>query len=146
MIRIAAAALLACIPAAAFADPAGLLALQNYDRRLSAIGYSRGGRGCFRLDASTGALQFRKIASVDAQGLDELPVAVQRKREVRAYYAPTTYEVIRVAHQAAEKAHGKATPPISLITRPQSGSDDQAHAAICSQVFAEDELYRWLLA
>src|SRR5690349_12083977 len=39
MIRFAAAALLACIPSAAFADPAGLLALQNYDRQLSAIGY-----------------------------------------------------------------------------------------------------------
>lgn len=114
--------------------------------RLVATGYSRGGRGCFRLDASTGPLQFRKIASVDAQGLDELPAAVRRKREVRAYYGPTTYEVIRVAHQAAEKVHGKATPPISLITRPQSGGEDQSHAAICSQVFAEDELYRWLLA
>jgi hypothetical protein len=114
--------------------------------RLSATGYSRGGRGCFRLDASAGSLQFRKIASVDAQGLDELPAAVKRKREVRAYYGPTTYEVIRVAHQAAEKTHGKATPPISIIARPQSANEDQAHAAICSQVYAEDDLYRWLLA
>jgi hypothetical protein len=114
--------------------------------RLSALGYSRGGRGCFRLDASAGPLQFRKIASIDAQGLDELPAAVRRKREVRAYYGPTTYEVIRVAHQAAEKVHGKATPPISIITRPQGGNEDQAHAAIGAQVFAEEELYRWLLA
>lgn len=114
--------------------------------RVSATGYSRGGRGCFRLDASTGPLQFRKIASVDAQGLDALPAAVQRKREVRAYYGPTTYEVIRVAHQAAEKVYGKARPPVSIITRPQSGNEDRSHAAICAQVFAEDELYAWLLA
>jgi hypothetical protein len=114
--------------------------------RMSSIGFSRGGWGCFQLDGSTELLQFRKIASVDAQALDELPAAVRRKREVRAYYAPSTYEVIRAAHEAAEKVHGKATPPINLITRPQKGSDDQAHAAIGTQVFSEDELYRWLLA
>lgn len=114
--------------------------------RLCATGFSRGGRGCFRLDSSTGPLQFRKIAAVDAQGLDELPRVVERKREVRAYYAPTTYEKIRAAHQAAEKAHGKATPPISVIARTQNGSDSQAHIAMCSRVYCEDELYQWLLA
>lgn len=39
LIRFAAAALLACLPSAASADPAGLLALQRYDRQLAAIGY-----------------------------------------------------------------------------------------------------------
>lgn len=114
--------------------------------RLSATGFSRGGRGCFRLDSSTGPLQFRKIAAVDAQGLDALPAVVQRRREVRAYYAPSSYEGIRDAHQAAEKTHGKARPPISIIARPQPGRDGGAHTQIGSQLFLEDELYGWLLA
>jgi hypothetical protein len=114
--------------------------------RLSATGFSRGGRGCFRLDADTGPLQFRKIAAVDAQGLDALPAVVQRRREVRAYYAPSSYEGIRDAHQAAEKRHGKAKPPVSIIARPQPGRDGAAHTALGSSLFLEDELYGWLLA
>jgi hypothetical protein len=115
-------------------------------KRISATGFSRGGRGVYRLDSSSGPLQFRKLASVDAQGLDELAAAVKRGREVRAYYGPTTYDVIRDAHLAAEKVYGKATPPVSLIQRPQRGRDDEAHIGICTQVYAEDDLYAWLLA
>jgi hypothetical protein len=112
--------------------------------RLSAVGYSRGGAGVYRFEVPPGYLQFRKIASIDAQDLWDLPAAVSRQREVRAYYAPSTYEEIRLAHEAAEKLHGKATPPVSVIARAQKGNADQSHAAM-SQVFAEDELYRWLL-
>lgn len=39
LLRLAAAALLLCLPGTALADPAGLLALQRYDRQLLAIGY-----------------------------------------------------------------------------------------------------------
>jgi hypothetical protein len=114
--------------------------------RLCATGFSKGGRGCYRLDASEGPLQFRKIATVDAQELDALPAAVQRGREVRAYYAPSTFEVIRDRHLAMEKVHGKAKPPVSIIARPQSARDGDAHGAVCSDVYQDDELYRWLLA
>jgi hypothetical protein len=114
--------------------------------RLSGTGFSRGGRGCFRLDSSSGPLQLKKIAAVDAQGLDALPAVVQRGREVRAYYAPSTYDGIRDAHQAAEKTYGKSTPPVSIIARAQPGRDGAAHTAIGSRLFLEDELYRWLLA
>jgi hypothetical protein len=113
--------------------------------RVSATGFSRGGRGCFRLDSSEGPLQFRKIAAVDAQELDALPAVVQRRREVRAYYAPSTYQGIRDAHLAAEELHGRVAPPVSIIARPQTGSGGQAHTAIGSQLFLEDELYHWLL-
>jgi hypothetical protein len=114
--------------------------------RLAATGFSRGGRGCFRLDASEGPLQFKKIATVDAQELDALPAAAQRRREVRAYYAPSTYPGIRDAHVAAEKLHGKSTPPVSILARAQPGRDGQAHVELGSRLFLEDELYRWLLA
>jgi hypothetical protein len=116
--------------------------------RLCAVGFSRGGAGVYRFDAGTGPspLPFRKIASVDAQDLWDLRAAVERQREVRAYYAPSTYEDIRRQHEAAEKVHGKSTPPVSLIARPQKGNADQSHAAIGRQVLAEDDLYRWLLA
>jgi hypothetical protein len=114
-------------------------------KRVCATGFSRGGRGCFRLDASAGPLQFRKIAAVDAQELDALPAVVQRRREVRAYYAPSTYRGIADAHLAAEKLHGRATPPVSIMATPQTGRDGEAHTAIGARMFLEDELYQWLL-
>jgi hypothetical protein len=113
--------------------------------RSSAAGFSRGGMACYQLDSSTGPLQFRRIATADSQSLEYLPAVVARGREVRAYYAPTTYEGIAQEHRAAEKQHGKGTPPVSILARPQSGSNDQAHIALCPRVFGEDELYRWLL-
>ena len=115
-------------------------------QRISAAGFSRGGMGCFQLDANSGPLQFRKIATADAQSLDDLPAAVQRGREVRAYYGTTTYQGMRDQHRAAEKLHGRATPPVSIIALEQSGNEDQAHIGLCPRVFAQDELYRWLLA
>jgi hypothetical protein len=114
--------------------------------RISAAGFSKGGRGCFRLDSSAPPLQFRKIAVADAQELDALARVVQRRREVRAYYAPSTYQEIFDRHLAAERTYGKATPPVSIIARPQAKQGGEAHLAICSEVFAADELYRWLLA
>jgi hypothetical protein len=113
---------------------------------ISATGFSRGGYGCYALDSSEPPLQFRRIASVDAQSLDGLTEVVKRGREVRAYYGPTTRPRIRDAHLAAEKVYGTAKPPVSIIPRPQPGRDYEAHATICASVYAEDELYRWLLA
>lgn len=114
-------------------------------QRSSAAGFSRGGMACYQLDSSTGPLQFRKIVTADSQSLEYLPTAVSRGREVRAYYAPTTYEGIAQEHQAAERRHGTGAPPVSILARPQRGKNDEAHIALCPRVFAEDELYRWLL-
>jgi hypothetical protein len=114
--------------------------------RVAGVGFSRGGQGCLGFDAAEGATRFRKIATVDAQGLDGLSAVVQRGREVRAYYTPSTYSVIREAHVAAEQVYGKATPPVSLIARSHPGRDYEAHTLLAREVFAEDELYQWLLA
>lgn len=112
--------------------------------RLSATGFSRGGRACFQLDAESGPLQMKRIASVDAQELDALAAAVARKRDVRVYYSPNTYSDIAERHATAAKAMA-GTPSVTFMPRPQRGKDDAVHLAMCEQVYAEDELYRWLL-
>jgi hypothetical protein len=112
--------------------------------RVSATGFSRGGQGCYGLDADSGPLRFTRIASVDAQELEQLPAVALRQRQVRAYYSPNTYSDIRDRHLAAAKAQaGNAS--VSFIPRPQRGKDDAVHIAMCEQVYVEDELYRWLL-
>lgn len=114
--------------------------------RLYGAGFSRGGLGCLEVDASTAPLQLRKLVTADAQSLDGLSAAVERRREVRAYYARSTYEDILAPHLAAEKTYGKGTPPVSLLATDVDGKDGDAHINMCSKVFANDELYRWLLA
>jgi hypothetical protein len=113
---------------------------------LYAAGFSRGGLGCLELDSSAGPLQFRKIVTADAQSLDGLAAAAERRREVRAYYARSTYPAIAAHHVTAEKTYGKATPPISIIATELSRNEGEAHLEMCSRTFAQDDVYRWLLA
>jgi hypothetical protein len=115
-------------------------------QRLYAAGFSRGGLGCLELDSSAGPLQFRKIVTADAQSLDGLAAAAERRREVRAYYARSTYPAIAAHHVTAEKTYGKATPPISIIATELSRNEGEAHLEMCSRTFAQDDVYRWLLA
>jgi hypothetical protein len=112
--------------------------------RVSATGFSRGGQGCYGLDSESGPLQFKRIASVEAQDLEALPAVVARKRQVRVYYSPNTYSDIAKSHVTAAKAQAGA-PSVSFVTRAQQGKDDAVHVAMCEQVYVEDELYRWLL-
>lgn len=112
--------------------------------RVSATGFSRGGQGCYGLDSESGPLQFKRIASVEAQDLEALPAVVARKRQVRVYYSPNTYSDIAQSHVAAAKAQA-GVPSVSFIARAQQGKDDAVHVAMCEQVYVEDELYRWLL-
>ena len=113
-------------------------------QRLVATGFSRGGEGCYALDSDSGPFKFARIASVDAQDLEKLPAAVARRRQVRAYYSPNTHPVIAERHVAAVKAQA-GVAAVTFLSRPQRGNVDEAHAALCQQVYAEDELYRWLL-
>lgn len=134
------------IKARVAADVERVLQSGKVDRnRVLVTGFSRGGQGCYALDADAGPLQFKRIASVDAQDLNALFAVVARQRKVRAYYTPASYEVIREFHEGAAKAQGNGEW-VSFIPRPQSGSADEAHGALCKQVYGEDELYRWLLA
>lgn len=113
--------------------------------RVYVAGFSRGGLGCLQLDSGAGPLQFRKIVTADAQSLDGLSGVVERGRELRAYYARTTYEGILAAHVEAEKTYGARKPPVSFLATDVSGKDGDAHLSLCSRVFGDDELYRWLL-
>lgn len=114
--------------------------------RMCAAGFSRGGLGVLQLDASDGPLQFRKIVTADAQALDELQAVADRRREVRIYYARTTFSDILGPHLTAEKAFAPAAPQVSFLPTGVSGKDGDAHIAMCSKVFTNDEVYRWLLA
>jgi predicted esterase len=113
--------------------------------RLCVAGFSRGGLGCFELDASAEPLQFRKIVAADAQSLDGLSAAAQRKRDVRVYYARSTYADILAPHLAAEQVYGQRTPPISIIATELGSKEGEAHIEMCSRIFGDDEVYRWLL-
>lgn len=113
--------------------------------RVYLTGFSRGGLGCYQLDSDAAPLSFRKIVSVDAQSLEGLTGVAQRGREVRAYYARSTFEDILARHVTAEKTYGARKPPISFIATDVKGKDGEAHGAVCARVFADDELYRWLL-
>jgi len=106
-------------------------------------GFSRGGLGCYQLDG-VGPLQLRKIVTADAQSLEGLDAAAARHREVRAYYARSTYSDILAPHVAAQKIHGSA-PTVRVIPTDVRGKDGDAHLGMCSHVFANDEVYRWLL-
>ncbi|RYZ07458.1 MAG: hypothetical protein EOO73_12470 [Myxococcales bacterium] len=113
--------------------------------RLYACGFSRGGVGVLQLDSSSGPLQFRKIVTADAQALTDLRAVADRRREVRVYYARSTFQDILGPHVEAERAFAGAAPQVTFIPTEVSGRDGDAHIAMCSKVFANDEVYRWLL-
>jgi poly(3-hydroxybutyrate) depolymerase len=112
--------------------------------RVCATGFSRGGQGCYGLDSASGPLQFKRIATVEAQDLEALPAVVARKRQVRVYYSPNTYSDIAKSHATAAKVQA-GVPSVSFIKRAQQGKDDAVHVAMCERIYVEDELYRWLL-
>jgi len=113
--------------------------------RVYGAGFSRGGLGCYQLDG-VGSLQCRKIVTADAQSLEGLEAAAARHREVRAYYARSTYSDILAPHVAAQKLYGSNAQRVSVIPTDVRGKDGDAHIGMCSHVFANDEVYRWLLA
>lgn len=76
--------------------------------RLCVAGFSRGGLGCFELDSGPEPVRFQKIVTADAQSLDGLSAAAQRKRDVRVYYARSTYPDILAPHLAAEQVYWSA--------------------------------------
>jgi predicted esterase len=114
--------------------------------RLCAAGFSRGGLGVIQLDSSAVPLKFRKIVTADAPALDDLQAVAARHHEARIYYARTTFEDILGPHLAAEKAFAASAPQVSFLPTDVSGKDGDAHIAMCSKVFTNDEVYRWLLA